>query len=357
MSDINVGVDRRGLLKGVAMAAATATATGASTGAFAENSPAALRQVAAVPGAKIKARAVNFRPVMHDNVACAAKIKAAIETAGRDGVKLIVFPEMALQGFEKCQDCADRGRACDRHLATGELADGPLMRELADSVRRNDMYAVVGFGERDPRRPFLYNAAALFGPEGLIGTNRKMGVGAGMKFAHGQSMFTSGDRITVFPTRYGQLGVGICYDIWMNGDVARLMALQGARIIAVPTATVGTTRGGDLEKMAFARARENNLFVINANLVAGGFEGEIKGEPEFYSHSYIAGPNWPSMAQIIASTEDPFGPVTGEIDLAQYERFLARSHLVERRHAGGSDAHFTRAVAEGYAALIGKRVV
>ncbi|MFT4025227.1 MAG: carbon-nitrogen hydrolase family protein [Novosphingobium sp.] len=349
------GIDRRAWLKGAALTAATAAAAPGLAQAAAPAVPAA---APFIPAARIKARAVNFRPVMGDRVACAAKIKETIETAGRDGVKLIVFPEMALQGFEKCADCAARGRACDKHLATGELATGPLIRELADTVRRNDMYAIVGFGERDPVRPFLYNAAAVMGPEGLIGTNRKMGVGHGIAQVHSQSMFTSGDKITVFPTRYGPIGVGICYDVWMNGDVARLMVLQGARIIAVPTATVGTTVAGDLEKMAFARARENNVFVINANLVGGGFEGTIEGEPRFYSHSYIAGPEWPSsMGKIIAKTDDPFATVTGEIDLAQYESFIGRSHLVERRRKGGYDAQFSQAIAAGYAALIGKHVV
>jgi predicted amidohydrolase len=305
---------------------------------------------------KLKARAINFKPVMHDNQACAAKIRDTIATAARDGVNLVVFPEMALQGFEKCQDCADRGRACDKHLATGELADGPLMRELADTVKRHGLYAIVGYGERDPRRPFLYNAAAMMGPEGLMGSTRKLGVGAGMKFAHGQSMFTSGDRITVYETRYGPIGVGICYDIWMNPAIPQLMTLQGARIIAVPTATVGTTVSGDLERMAFTRARESNVFVINANLVGGGFEGEIKGEPRFYSHSYVAGPQWPSMAKILGQTDDPFGPVTADIDLGQYERWLALSDQIARRRTGGADAHFSSAIAEGYAALIGKRL-
>src|SRR5690606_30725050 len=134
--------------------------------------------------------------------------------------------------------------------------------------------------------------------------------------AHGQSMFSPGDEISVFPTRYGPIGVGICFDMWMNPEVARVMVLKGARILTIPTATVGTTRSGDIEQMAFTRARENVVFVINANLVRGGFDGHVEGEPKYYSHSYIAGPQFPSMAKILGSTEDPFGPVTAEIDLA-----------------------------------------
>ena len=344
-------IGRRALLKGAALAATTAAA-----GSLVQEAAAATPATGGY-ATKLKARAINFRPVQHDNTACAAKIKETIDAAARDGVNLIVFPEMALQGFEKCQACADRGRACDKHLATGELVDGPLMRELADAVKRHNMYAIIGYGERDPRAPFLYNAAAMMGPEGLMGSTRKLGVGTGVKFAHGQSMFTSGDKITVYETRYGPIGVGICYDIWMNGSIPHLMTLQGARIIAVPTATVGTTVSGDLERMAFTRARENNVFVINANLVGGGFDGEVKGEPRYYSHSYICGPQWPSMAKVLGQTEDPFGPVTADLDLAQYERWLAMHDQIRRRRTGGEDAHFSKLIAEGYAALIGKQVV
>src|SRR5262249_48839841 len=159
-----------------------------------------------------------------------------IEAAAGDGVDLIVFPEMALQGFEKCQACADRGRACNTHLATGELAEGPVMRGLADRVKRANMYAVIGFGERDPAQPLLYNAAAMLGPDGLIGTTRKLGVGSGSRQPHAQSMFSPGEAIAVFATRYGPIGVGICFDMWMNPEVARIMVLKGARILAIPTA-------------------------------------------------------------------------------------------------------------------------
>ena len=73
------------------------------------------------------------------------------------------------------------------------------------------------------------------------------------------------------------------------------MVLKGAKILAIPTATVATTTGNDIEAMAFTRARENMVFVINANLVRGGFApGEDSGK--LYSHTYIAGPEFPHGA-------------------------------------------------------------
>jgi predicted amidohydrolase len=144
--------------------------------------------------------------------------------------------------------------------------------------------------------------------------------------------------------------------MWMNPEVPRIMVLKGARILAIPTATVATTMSGDIEQMAFTRARENVVFVINANLVGGGFDGHVKGEPKYYSHSYIAGPVYPSMAQIIGKTDDPFGAVTAEIDLAQYDRFQSFMQFRQRRAHGGGDSNISRAVAREYDAWLRQRV-
>ena len=275
---------------------------------------------------KLKVRAVNFAPVLHDKLATAAKIKVAVEDAARDGCHLVVLPEMALQGFEMCQACLDTGHACERHLSVAELADGPLMGQLADTVRRLDLYAVIGFGERDPVKPYMYNAAAVFGPEGMIGTTRKLGVGSGGRGPlNYEDTFTSGEEITVYPTRFGPIGVGICYDMWINPEIARIMVLKGAKMLVIPTATVATTTGADIEAMAFTRARENGVFVVNANLVQGHIGREEHPE---VSHSYIAGPDFPRLARIWSSTDDPFGAVTAEIELGKSEvlRMRERAH-------------------------------
>ena len=111
--DGGFGIDRRKVLQGAALAAAVPAA-----GALAQ----AARPANATPN-RLKAVAVNFQPILGDNKATAAKMTGIIENAARDGANLIVFPEMALQGFERCQDCKNRGSACDRHLAGAELAD------------------------------------------------------------------------------------------------------------------------------------------------------------------------------------------------------------------------------------------
>jgi predicted amidohydrolase len=298
---------------------------------------------------KLKARAVNFHPVAGDRHATAAKIAALIDKAADDGCNLIVFPEMALHGFERCPDCGN-GTACARHLGEAECADGPLMRELAGLARRRDIYAIVGFGERDRELPVIYNAAAMLGPEGLIGTARKMGLGRrhdGPPVA--EDMFANGQEIAVFATRYGPVGVGICYDMWINPEVPRIMMLKGARILAIPTATAATTRPGDLEAMAFTRTRENSVFVINANLTRGGFDPDEPEDAEYFGHSHITGPEFPHMAKVLARSDGPESVVTADIDLAQANWLK----LPERRMAGGDNAHISRIVAREFSALAG----
>jgi N-carbamoylputrescine amidase len=225
------------------------------------------------------------------------------------------------------------------------------MRDIADLVRSLELYAIVGFGERDPVSPHVYNAAAVMGLDGLMGTTRKLGVGSGGRGPlNYEDTFTSGQEITVYPTRFGPMGVGICYDMWINPEIPRIMVLKGAKLLVIPTATVATTTGGDIEAMCFTRARENGVFVANANLVNGyvGAPALADGE-RLYSHSYIAGPDFPRMARIWGSTDDPLGTVTADIALDQ--RPLLR--LAEVRAADGNRAHISQIVAREYAALAG----
>jgi hypothetical protein len=100
--------------------------------------------------------------------------------------------------------------------------------------------------------------------------------------------------------------------------------------------------------MCFTRARENGVFVVNANLVNGYVGAPPLAEGErLYSHSYIAGPDFPRMARIWGRTDDPFGAVTADIALDQ--RPLLR--LAEVRGPEGNRAHISQIVAREYAAL------
>jgi predicted amidohydrolase len=286
---------------------------------------------------KAKVAAVNFEPIQGDREATFAKMRAALDKAAAQGCDLAVFPEMAFHGFVRCPDCKAQGQVCDAHFEEAELASGPLIQRLAEIVRAHDMYAVIGFAERDPHRRAIYNAAAVLGPEGLLGTSRKMGNGT-YAFMH-----SPGEELRIYQTRFGPMGVGICYDIWMNPELARLLVLRGARLLAVPTATVPTTNDGELEKMAFARSRENMVFLAVANLLR-----RVPGK-ELVGYSVIAGPQHPSMGVILARDEDPNSMVVADIDFGEYERYAEEIPIRKRRR--NQDLMISEYVAREFAAL------
>jgi N-carbamoylputrescine amidase len=97
-----------------------------------------------------------------------------------------------------------------------------------DAARRYGAVIVAGICER--AGDALYNSAAIVGPDGFIGTYRKVHLcGAGNLF------FEPGDLgVPVWKTKFGRMAVAICYDGWFP-ETYRLAALQGADILCVPT--------------------------------------------------------------------------------------------------------------------------
>ena len=92
---------------------------------------------------------------------------------------MLVFPEEALTGAIHCDDCEHLGGPCDLHRSLAETVPGPSTEALAGLAAEHDLYVVVGMIEQDPGDPdALYNAAAVIGPEGVIGTYRKLHLGS-----------------------------------------------------------------------------------------------------------------------------------------------------------------------------------
>ncbi|HEX7096157.1 MAG TPA: carbon-nitrogen hydrolase family protein, partial [Acidimicrobiales bacterium] len=173
----------------------------------------------------------NFAPVPDDKAATLEKIVATIEEGAAQGVDLLVFPETALIGYEPCTACLERNGPCEEHLSIAETVPGPATDTVAKLAADHDMYVVFGLAERDRDQPgTLYNAAAIVGPDGVLGTYRKIHLGSAPWVTEGAT-FTPGSSLPVWHTRFGPIGVLICYDFWLNPELSRILALKGARII------------------------------------------------------------------------------------------------------------------------------
>ena len=276
---------------------------------------------------------VNFTPVEGDKAATLARMEANIIEAAAQGCNLIVFPEEALSGAARCVACQEQGSACPEHLAFAETVPGESSERILALARELDVYVIFGLPERDPDDPrVLYNAAAVVGPEGIQGTYRKLHLGSLPWVTEGIS-FRPGDSLPIWQTRYGPIGVLICYDFWLNPELSRLLALKGARLIVNCCASfVGPGKRDYLVQTTATRAMENIVYTASANLVGGpaslsSYAGsdlvESAREANFLGHSTICGPAFPRFSHVYAEGGDTEEIVSATLNFERLHRWDA----------------------------------
>jgi len=222
----------------------------------------------------VRIACVQMAPIVGDVAANQARSLQLIEEAVAQGAQLVVLPELANSGYM----FANRQEA----FALAEpLPDGPTAQAWAAIAQRLGIYLVAGIAEHAGDR--LYNSALITGPQGYIGTYRKLHL-----WNEENQFFEPGNLgLPVFHTELGCLAVAICYDGWFP-EVYRQLALQGADIVAVPTNWVpmpGQTPDGPAvaHALAIAGAHCNGLTVACADRV-----GVERGQP-FVGRSLIVG--------------------------------------------------------------------
>ena len=170
---------------------------------------------------------MNFTPVWGDPKQTLAKIEANVVEAAAQGIDIVAFGEEALIGPTGCDACRAEAAACEFHLELAQTVPGPATDHVADLAREHDLYVIFGLSERDATDPkVLYNSVAVIGPEGLIGTYRKIHLGA-LPWVTEGIVFRPGTSLPVFPTRFGPIGVQICYDFWFNPELTRHPRVEG----------------------------------------------------------------------------------------------------------------------------------
>ena len=226
-----------------------------------------------------------------------------IGEAADSGSRLIVLPELCNSGY--VLESREEAYALSEDVATG----GSIARWAALAAERG-LYIVAGFLEHDGVK--LYNSAIVIGPEGVIGTYRKNHL-----WADEALYFERGDLgFPVFHTPFGRVGVLICYDGWFP-EAWRILALQGADIVCVPTNWVPMAeQPGGMPAMAnvlcMGAAHSNSMVVAACDRV-----GTERGQP-FIGQSLIVDHNgWP-VAGAASARESEL--VTAICDLSQSRR-------------------------------------
>ncbi|MCL4535125.1 MAG: carbon-nitrogen hydrolase family protein [Bacteroidetes bacterium] len=205
-----------------------------------------------------------------------------MDTAARQGARLIVFPEAALTGYGFA--------SLDEARPYAQPVPGPSTERITAKCRSANMLAVVGLLEADGDR--VYNAAALMGPAGYIGKYRKLH----LPFLGVDRFVTPGDAPpAVFDTPLGNIGMLICYDLRFP-EAARVLALSGADLIVVPT---NWPKGAESNSQILmpARALENQAYVAACDRT-----GDERGF-HYIGMSGVAGPDGRWLVQTQSDAE------------------------------------------------------
>ena len=132
-----------------------------------------------------------------------------------------------------------------------EPVPGPSTDFFGKLAKTHDMYIVAGLLERDAH--LIFNVAVLLGPDGkLAGKYRKVCLPRG-EIAGG---IAPGNEYPVFKTRFGKLGMMVCYDGFFP-EVAQQLATSGAEVIAWPV-------WGCNPDLAGARACDNQIYLVSS---------------------------------------------------------------------------------------------
>ena len=242
-----------------------------------------------------------------DREATLAKAEKLVREAASKGANIILLQEL----FETPY-------FCQRHdfeymdLAT-TLEENPAVKRFQEVAKELDVVIPVSFFERAGNAAF--NSIAIIDADGtVLGKYRKTHIPDGMPYAE-KFFFTPGDTgFKVWKTKYGTIGVGICWDQWFP-EAARCMALLGAEILFYPTAigsepVLQTDSKPHWQRCMQGHAAANIMPVVASNRI--GHEVQKDSEMTVYGSSFIADETGGLVSEADRATE---GVITAEFDL------------------------------------------
>ncbi len=237
-----------------------------------------------------------------DMNANAGRITALMAEAKAERCALAVFPELIASGY----------LAPAAVSALAAPLDAPAVGAIRAAAAELALAVVFGYPELAPdgRR---HNSFVLVDAAGAIAAvYRKMHLwGAEAEWAAG------GTEIPVVDVAGARVSGWICFDTRFP-ELARVAALRGAEVAAVPTAWLGPPQEWELSLRA--RALDNSLFVAGADIIDEGIG--------CHGHSMIVDPKGNILARARPGEE---GLISATLDPAARAAQVGRLHLLEAR--------------------------
>jgi len=235
-----------------------------------------------------------------------ARATTLIEDAAAQGAEILCLPEL----FGCLYPCQ---REDVSRFDLAEPVPGPTTEALARVAREREVVIVAPLFEKRAEGVFHNSAVVIDADGSVLGLYRKMHIPDDPLY-YEKFYFSPGDLgFRSFDTRYGHVGVLICWDQWFP-EAARLTALAGAEIVLCPSAI-----GWESDDPAEVRREQREAWriaqrahaVANGAFVAAVNRVGVEGDIEFWGSSFVS---------------DPFGAVVAaagaeeEIVVVQCER-------------------------------------
>jgi len=235
-----------------------------------------------------------------------ANLKKTLALAGRAaqrGAQIICTQEL----FRSQYFCQSEDH---KNFKLAEPVPGPTTDAFCQFAKKHQVVVIASLFEKRAAGVY-HNTAAIIDADGsLLGRYRKMHIPDDPLY-YEKFYFTPGDLgFKAWPTRYGKIGVLICWDQWYP-EAARLTALQGAQILFYPTAIgwhpgekkkYGERQHNSWETIQRSHAIANGCYVAVANRI--GHEKLAGRGIEFWGQSFVAGTSGEILAKASATKEE-----------------------------------------------------
>jgi len=243
---------------------------------------------------------------------------AAVREAARDGAQVICFAELAFDRFYP------QLPATPESLAKAEPVPGPTTEAFSILAAELGVVIVLNvFEQAGGDSSLTFDSSPVIDTDGtILGITRMVHI-TEYEYFHEQGYYAPGDRdVPVYDTRFGKIGVAICYDRHYP-EYMRALAVAGAEVVVVPQAgAAGEWPEGLYEAEMQVAAFQNGYWVALCNRV---------GEEEhliFAGESFVCGPDGRVLARAPRG-EDAI--LHCELDLDQVARSHARRLFLRDR--------------------------
>jgi len=200
----------------------------------------------------MKLAVISMRPDICDKQANIKKMEKFINKVKAD---MYVFPELALTGYPIKDEIRD----------LVETVDGPSIEYLKKIAKRKNCYIVFGMPVQNKEIKGLnHNSAVFIHPDEAVDVYDKWFLPTFGPFEE-KIFWDEGEKLRISKTKFGKIGLIICYDIFFP-ELCKAYSLLGADIIICLSASPSTTRKY-FETLIPARAVENTVFFVYSNIV------------------------------------------------------------------------------------------